>query len=71
MTFKNYILRYITVSLLFVISHANAQRTEAYQYPPSEMVTIHSKVLNEDRKIYIHRPKSNSTNADERFRYCM
>lgn len=67
MTFKNYLFRYITVSLLFVVSHANAQDTEPYKYPKSEIITIHSKVLNEDRKIYIHRPKPNSANSDKRF----
>ncbi|MEO6232474.1 MAG: alpha/beta hydrolase-fold protein, partial [Ferruginibacter sp.] len=67
MTFGNYFLRYITISLLFVVSHVNAQDTEPYKYPQSEIVTIHSKVLNEDRKIYIHCPKPDSTNLDERF----
>lgn len=67
MTFGNYFLRYITISLLFVVSHVNAQDTEPYKYPQSEMVTIHSKVLNEDRKIYIHCPKPDSTNLDKRF----
>ncbi|MEO6721918.1 MAG: alpha/beta hydrolase-fold protein [Ferruginibacter sp.] len=67
MTFLNYFLRYFTISLLFVVSHVNAQDTEPYKYPESEMVTIHSKVLNEDRKIYIHCPKPDSTNLDKRF----
>jgi len=67
MTFKNYFLRHIAVLLLFVVSQANAQRIEPYQFPPSEVITIHSKILNEDRKIYIHRPKPDSTNVEERF----
>lgn len=67
MTFVNYFLRYLTISLLFVVSHVNAQETEPYKHPQSEIVTIHSKVLNEDRKIYIHCPKPDSTNLDNRF----
>ncbi len=67
MTFVNYFLKYISISLLFVVSHGNAQDTKAYKYPQSEIVTIHSKVLNEDRKIYIHCPKPDSTNLDKRF----
>lgn len=67
MTFVNCFLRYITISLLFVVPHVNAQDKEPYKYPQSEIVTIHSKVLNEDRKIYIHCPKPDSTNLDNRF----
>ncbi|TSE03977.1 alpha/beta hydrolase [Aquimarina algiphila] len=67
MTFINYFLRYTTISLMFILSHMNAQNTEPYKYPQSEIATIHSKVLNEDRKIYIHLPKLDSTNLDNRF----
>jgi hypothetical protein len=67
MTFVNYFIRHITISLLFVVSSVNAQNTEPYQYPQSEIVTIHSRVLNEDRKIYIHSPQPDSTNLDKRF----
>lgn len=67
MRFKKYFPGYLTILLLFVVAQVNAQNTVPYQYPPSETVTIHSKVLNEDRKIYIHRPKPDSANVDERF----
>ena len=67
MTFVNYFLKYITILFLFVVPHLNAQDTEPYKYLQSEIVTIHSKVLNEDRKIYIHCPKPDSTNLDKRF----
>ena len=67
MTFVNYFLKYITILLLFVVPHVNAQDTEPYKYLQSEIVTIHSKVLNEDRKIYIHCPKPDSTNLNKRF----
>ena len=67
MTFVNYFLRYITISLLFLVSHVNAQDTEPYKYPPSNVVTIHSKVLNEDRKIYVHCPKPDTANPTKRY----
>ncbi len=67
MKFVNYFLNYFTLSLLFVVSNVNAQNTEPYKYPQSEILTIHSKVLNEDRKIYIYCPEPDSTNLDERF----
>lgn len=67
MTFVNHSLRYISISLLFVVSHVSAQDTQPYKYPQSEIVTIHSKVLNEDRKIYIHCPIQDSTDLDKRF----
>lgn len=52
---------------LFVALQARSQKTETYKYPPSEVVTIHSKILNEDRKIYIHCPKSDSADINKRF----
>jgi predicted alpha/beta superfamily hydrolase len=67
MTLENCFHRYIAISLLFVVSHVNAQNTEPYKYPQSEVVTIHSNVLNEERKIYIHCPKRDSININERF----
>ncbi|MEO6313484.1 MAG: alpha/beta hydrolase-fold protein [Chitinophagaceae bacterium] len=67
MKFVNYFLKYISVSFLFVVSHVNAQDAAPYKYPQSEIVTIYSKVLDEERKIYIHWPKPDSTNLDKRF----
>ncbi|MEO6639454.1 MAG: alpha/beta hydrolase-fold protein [Ginsengibacter sp.] len=67
MPFINYFPRYIALSLFFVVSQVNAQDTEPYKYAESEIVTINSKVLNEDRKIYVHCPKPDSTNLDKRF----
>jgi predicted alpha/beta superfamily hydrolase len=66
MTFVNYFIS-ITFSLQFVVSGVNAQDTRPYKYPQSEIVTIYSKVLNEERKIYIHCPKPDSTSLDNRF----
>ncbi|MEO6550071.1 MAG: alpha/beta hydrolase-fold protein [Ferruginibacter sp.] len=67
MTFVNYFRSYIIISILFVFSNLNAQVTAPYRYPQSDIVTIHSKILNEDRNIYIHCPKPDSTNLDNRF----
>ncbi|MES2893905.1 MAG: alpha/beta hydrolase-fold protein [Bacteroidota bacterium] len=67
MTLTKYFFRCLTMLLLFVALQAKSQHTEVYKYLPSEVVTIHSKVLNEDRKIYIHCPKLDSTNPDKRF----
>jgi predicted alpha/beta superfamily hydrolase len=54
--------------LFFVLAlPAQAQHTEAYSYPPSEVVRIHSRVLNEERKVYVHCPKIDSTDVDKRF----
>ena len=53
--------------LLFVALYAQSQNTETYKYAPSSILTIHSRVLNEDRKIYIHCPKPDSSDLDKRF----
>jgi predicted alpha/beta superfamily hydrolase len=53
--------------VLFVGFKAQSQSIETYKYTPSEVVTIHSAVLNEDRKIYIHCPKFDSSDINKRF----
>ena len=67
MILTKYSFRSATMLLLFVALQAQSQNTQTYKYPPSEVVTIHSKVLNEDRKIYIHCPKLDSSNFGKRF----
>lgn len=62
-----YSFRCFMTLLLFVALQAQSQHTETYKYPPSSILTIHSKVLNEDRKIYIHCPKPDSSDLDKRF----
>ncbi|MEP6749769.1 MAG: alpha/beta hydrolase-fold protein [Bacteroidota bacterium] len=64
---RNNSFRYALILLLFVALQTTAQNTETYKYPLSEVLTIHSKVLNEDRKIYVHCPALDSTNVDNRF----
>lgn len=60
-------LLWIMVLLLLVAFKAQSQSSESYKYTPSEVVTIHSKVLNEDRKIYVHCPKLDSSDINKRF----
>ncbi|MEO5909775.1 MAG: alpha/beta hydrolase-fold protein [Pelobium sp.] len=67
MKLVSYFFRYISVVLLLIVSKANAQNIEAYKYQQSDILTIHSNVLNEDRKIYIHCPKSDSTDLNQQF----
>ena len=67
MKLLTYLSRYLTILFLFVALQAKAQRKEAYKYPSSEIVTIHSKVLNEDRKIYVHSPKIDSADLNRKF----
>jgi predicted alpha/beta superfamily hydrolase len=55
------------VLLLLVALKAQSQRTETYKFTPSEAITIHSTILNEDRKVYIHCPKADSTDTNKRF----
>jgi predicted alpha/beta superfamily hydrolase len=62
-----YSLRWVVVLLVLVAFKAKSQRTEAYKYTASEVVTIHSTLLNEDRKVYIHCPKLDSSDINKRF----
>lgn len=53
--------------ILLVAFKAQSQNIETYKYTASEVVTIHSKVLKEDRKVYIHCPKLDSSDENKRF----
>jgi predicted alpha/beta superfamily hydrolase len=52
--------------ILFITIKAQAQITEPYKYPSSEIITIHSEVLKEVRKVYIHSPKLDSADLNKR-----
>lgn len=67
MKLVSYSLRWVMVLLPLVAFKAQSQRTETYKYTPSEVLTIHSTVLNEDRKVYIHCPKVDSSDVNKRF----
>ena len=62
-----YSFRWLTSLLLLLALPAHSQHTQTYSYPPSQVLTIHSKLLNEERKIYVHCPKVDSADGNGRF----
>lgn len=62
-----YSFRWLIILFLSAALPAQSQNTETYKYPLSEIVTIHSKILNETRKIYVHCPKLDSADLNKRF----
>lgn len=67
MVLSKYLPGCLLIMHLVVTSAAQSQKTETYNYAPNEVATIHSNVLNEDRKIYVHCPKVDSADLDKRF----
>jgi predicted alpha/beta superfamily hydrolase len=67
MKLLRYFFRWVMILFLLVAYKAQSQNTENYKYTPSEVATIHSTVLNEDRKVYIHCPKLDSSDVNKRF----
>lgn len=55
------------ILLLLVALQVHSQPTQTYTYPPSEVVSVHSKLLNEERKVYVYCPKVDSTDRNKRF----
>jgi len=54
--------------LFFALSlQTTAQETEKYKHLSSDLVTIFSKTLQEERKIYIHCPRPDSTNRNKKY----
>ncbi|MGL4631719.1 MAG: alpha/beta hydrolase [Leadbetterella sp.] len=62
-----YKLARILILFLLIAFKTQSQKTESYKSPPSEVLTIHSKILNEDRKVYVHLPKLDSSDLNKRF----
>jgi predicted alpha/beta superfamily hydrolase len=62
-----YSFRWFIILFLFVALQAQSQNTETYKYQPSEVIKIHSQILNEERKIYVHCPKLDSADLNKRF----
>ncbi|WP_177230354.1 alpha/beta hydrolase [Chitinophaga sp. CF118] len=52
---------------MFITLQSKAQKKTLYEHTASDVVTISSRVLNEDRKVYIHYPKVDSANLNKRF----
>ena len=53
--------------LLFFNLKVNAQEVELYNSISNDVLTIHSKVLNEDRRVYVHVPKTDSASVNKTF----
>jgi len=62
-----YSVRCLSILLIIVASPAKSQSAQPYSYPSSEVVRIHSPLLNEERKVYVHCPKADSTHRNKRF----
>jgi len=62
-----YFFQCLLMLLSLVALRAQSQHTQPYTYPPSEIVTIHSQLLNEERKIYVHFPAVDSADLDKQF----
>ncbi|GAA3934189.1 hypothetical protein GO495_29720 [Chitinophaga oryziterrae] len=60
-------LKIFTILFLLVTLQSTAQKKALYNHTSSEIVVIPSKILNEDRTIYIHYPKLDSMNLSKRF----
>jgi len=58
--------QWLTALFLVIALRVQAQPGQTYTASPSEVLTIHSRVLNETRKIYVHRPKVDSADAGNR-----
>ncbi|SEJ86306.1 hypothetical protein SAMN05216327_1313 [Dyadobacter sp. SG02] len=67
MKLLTYSFRWLTSLFLVVAFQAHSQHTQAYTFPSSEVVTLHSKLLNEERKVYVHYPKIDSADGNRRF----
>lgn len=61
------LFRSLTALFLLITLQSTAQKKELYNHLSSDVITISSKVLNEDRTIYVHYPKLDSTNMNKKF----
>jgi predicted alpha/beta superfamily hydrolase len=59
--------KYCLLFFLLLTLHSKAQNVELYNSISNEVLTIHSKVLNEDRRIYVHIPKTDSASPIKTF----
>jgi enterochelin esterase-like enzyme len=62
--FVNYMKHFI-VFFIFLTSQATAQIPELYNHTSNDVHLIHSRVLNQDRQIYIHVPKLDSADINK------
>jgi predicted alpha/beta superfamily hydrolase len=59
--------RAMFIILLLFAYAANAQKTESIKADPREIVTIHSGILNEDRRIIIYHPPKDAAQPDKAY----
>lgn len=59
--------KYIMMLFLLLSLQSKAQNVELFNHISNEVITIPSKVLNQERQIYIHVPKQNSANPNRTF----
>ncbi|OKS88484.1 alpha/beta hydrolase [Mucilaginibacter polytrichastri] len=62
---KHFTLVFFIIPLLFSFK-ANAQKAEPIKYDQGEVVTMHSNILKEDRRILIYTPKD-SANPEKKY----
>jgi predicted alpha/beta superfamily hydrolase len=62
MTLPSNVFKLAFVMLFFFNLKANAQKVDLYNFVSNDVTTISSKILNEDRRIYIHVPTDSSRN---------
>lgn len=63
-------LKYTTYSVLFLLLlslPSKAQTVDLYNAISNDVRTLHSRVLHEDRRMYIHVPKADPANPNRRF----
>jgi len=58
-------MKHFILIFLFLTSQARAQVPKLYNHVSNEVHVIHSRVLNQDRQIYIHVPKSDSADINK------
>lgn len=67
MKFSLYSSSYLIVLFLLISLQTQAQKTATYKTVNSKVVTLPSKILKENRKIYIHYPKADPKNPAKKY----
>ncbi|MBD0254499.1 MAG: alpha/beta hydrolase [Cytophagales bacterium] len=58
-------MKHLIAFFIFIISQATAQIPKLYNHTTNDVYSIHSRVLNQDRRIYIHVPKLDSVDVNK------
>lgn len=59
--------KYCVIFFLLLSLQSKAQNVDLFNHKSNEVITIPSKVLNQERQIYIHVPKQDSANPNKTF----